>query len=56
MKKAKLVLLGALVSGATLFQSGCLGGFWQGLFNTGWPTGNRVLNVLIDVVNEELFG
>lgn len=56
LKKSKLMLLGAIVAGGTLFQSsGCLGGFWDGFLN-GFPTNNRTLNVLIDVLNEELFG
>lgn len=55
LKKSKLMLLGAIVAGGTLFQSGCLGGFWDGFLH-GFPTNNRTLNVLIDVLNEELFG
>jgi len=60
MKKAKLYTLVALVlGGGTLFASGCgggLNGFWQGMFNTGWPNNNRWLNLTIDILNEELFG
>ncbi|MGE0481979.1 MAG: hypothetical protein AB7Q17_16075 [Phycisphaerae bacterium] len=56
MKKSKLMMLSALVAGATLFQNGCLGSFWDGFFNGGWPNGNRWLNIAIDVLNEELFG
>ncbi|MGE3180581.1 MAG: hypothetical protein AB7N71_03055 [Phycisphaerae bacterium] len=53
----KWVSLGALLfGGATLFQSGCLGAFGQGFFNSGWPTNNRVINVALDVLQEELFG
>ena len=53
----KFLALGALMfGGATLFQNGCLGGFWQGFFNTGFPTNNRVVNVVLDVLQEELFG
>lgn len=55
--KAKFFKLAALVlGGATVFQSGCLGDFWAGMWNTGWPSDNRVLNIAIDVLNEELFG
>lgn len=54
--KAKMYALAALaLSGATIFQ-GCLGSFWDGFFNSGWPTDNRWLNIGIDVVKEELFG
>lgn len=56
MKNSKWFALAALFGGGTLFQSGCLNQFWSGLFNTGWPTENRWLNVAIDIVNEELFG
>ncbi len=45
-----------LVGGATIFQSGCLGGFWNGFFSDGWPADNRWLNLGIDILNEELFG
>lgn len=56
-KKSKwLTLSAALFGGATLFQSGCLGDFWAGFWNSGWPTDNRWLNIAIDVLNEELFG
>jgi len=44
-----------LFGGATLF-SGCLGEFWQGFWQTGWPTDNRMLNIAIDVLQEDLFG
>ncbi len=58
--KAKWYKLGAiLLGGGTLFQfGGCLNleDFWQGFWNTGWPTDNRWLNIAIDVLNEELFG
>jgi hypothetical protein len=57
MNKAKLVTLSAMLfGGATVFQSGCLGDFWQGLWGRGWPTDNLWWNVAIDVLNEELFG
>jgi hypothetical protein len=57
MSKRKLYLLAAMMfGGATVFQSGCLNAFLQGFFNTGWPRGDRRINILIDVLNEELFG
>lgn len=53
----KWITLGAMMfGGATLFQNGCLGAFWQGFFNDGFPTNNRVINVTLDVLQEELFG
>jgi hypothetical protein len=58
--KAKWYKLGAMLLGAgTLLQfGGCLNieDFWQGFWNTGWPTNNTWLNIAIDVLNEELFG
>jgi len=58
MKAKWLKLWAAVLGGATLFQAGCLNleDFWQGLWNTGWPTDNRWLNIAWDVLNEELFG
>lgn len=52
----KWLTLALFSSGAMLFANGCLGGFWQGLWNTGWPTDNRWLNIGIDVANEIIFG
>lgn len=56
MKNAKFLAISALVAGATLFQSGCLGAFVDGFFNSGWPTNNTWLNLGIDVLKEELLG
>lgn len=59
MKKKLIKIAGAMAGGAFLLHSGsigCLGDFWAGFFNTGWPTNNRWLNVALDVLNEELFG
>lgn len=57
MNKRKFYVLATLLlSGASLFQSGCLTAFAQGFFNTGWPGDDRRLNIVIDVLNEELFG
>lgn len=57
MTKKWLSLSALLFGGATVFQ-GCLfgGGFWDAMWNTGWPSNNRWLNIGIDVLNEELFG
>jgi hypothetical protein len=51
-------LTALLFGGATVFQSGCLnwGSFWDGFFNSGWPSDNAWLNIGIDVLKEELFG
>lgn len=57
MNKHKLFVLSAMLfGGATLFQGGCLNGFFRGFFNTGWPTNNRAINLALDILNEELFG
>jgi hypothetical protein len=61
MKKKWLTLSALLFGGATVFHSGCLGGlfsggFWDAMWNTGWPSNNAWLNIGIDVLNEELFG
>jgi len=55
-KKLWLKAGALLVGGAVLFQNGCLSAFWDGFWNTGWPTDNRWMNILIDVLNEELAG
>lgn len=54
--KAKMYTMAALLLSGTTVFAGCLGGFWDGFFNSGWPTDNRWLNIGIDVVKEELFG
>ncbi len=57
MNKQKLFVLSAMLfGGATLFQGGCLNGFFRGFFNSGWPTNNRAINIALDILNEELFG
>jgi|YNPBryantNP2012_1023418.scaffolds.fasta_scaffold53239_2 hypothetical protein len=53
-KKFKWLTLALLAGSATLFN-GCLGAFWDGLWNTGWPTQSRWLNLAIDILNEEIF-
>ena len=53
MSKKWLKLSALLVGGAMLFE-GCLQAFWQGMWNTGWPTENRYINLIIDILNEEL--
>ena len=54
MTKKWLTLV--MLSSATLFGAGCLGSFWQGMWNTGWPTNNRWLNLGVDIANEVIFG
>jgi hypothetical protein len=57
MNMKKFATLAALMAGGVALQlTSCGGGFWQGFFNTGWPTNNRVVNIAIDVLKEELFG
>jgi hypothetical protein len=57
MKMSKLYTLGAmLLGGAVLLQNGCLSSFWQGLWTTGFPAHNHVINLGLDILNEELFG
>ena len=51
MKTRRWMMLLTLAS-ATLFVNGCHTSFWQGLWNTGWPTSNRWVNLGLDVVNE----
>lgn len=52
-KNGKRLTFVLLLGGATLLQ-GCLGAFWQGFWNTGWPENQRWINLGIDVVNEAL--
>jgi len=56
MKKKIFALTAMLMTGASLFQVGCLNSFWKGFFNEGWPSNNRWLNIAVDILNEELFG
>jgi hypothetical protein len=54
MSKKKLVTFAALLSG-TVFATGCLSAFWQGMWNTGWPAHNRWLSLGWDILQENLF-
>lgn len=58
MAKKWMTLSALLFGGASVFQLGCLNlnSFWDGFFNSGWPSDNRWLNIGIDVLKEELFG
>jgi hypothetical protein len=55
MKKTKWLGL-AISTGGLVLVHGCLSSFWQGFWNTGWPTDNRWLNLGLDVANEVIFG
>ena len=48
----KRLTLWALSAAGTLLAPGCLSAFWQGFWNTGWPTDNVWLNLAIDAVKE----
>ncbi len=52
LRKLKWLTLSGLTLGSATLFTGCLGAFWQGLWNTGWPTNNRWVNLAIDVVKE----
>lgn len=58
MKAKWYTMAASLLGGATLLHwGGCgggLGGFWDGFFN-GWPE-NRTYSLILDILNEELFG
>ena len=50
-----LTMTAMLFGGATLFGNGCLGNFWKGFWNEGWPSNNRWLNLALDILNEDFF-
>jgi len=52
----KWISLSALLFGGATVLDGCMGGFWDGLWNSGWPSDNRWMNIGIDILKEELFG
>jgi hypothetical protein len=56
MKKSTWLKLSAMSLAGGLLLSGCLAQFWDGFWNTGWPTDNRWLNIAIDILQEDLFG
>ncbi|TWT45527.1 hypothetical protein RAS1_19530 [Phycisphaerae bacterium RAS1] len=56
MTKKWMAMSALLFGGATLFQGGCLGSFFDGFFNGGFPNQPRWLNIGLDVLQEELFG
>lgn len=56
MKTTKWLKLGMLLAAGAVALNGCLGDFWAGFFNTGWPADNMWLNLTVDILNEELFG
>lgn len=56
MKKSTWLKLAAMSLAGGMLLSGCLAQFWDGFWNTGWPTDNRWLNIAIDILQEDLFG
>jgi hypothetical protein len=52
----KWLTLSALLAGSAMLMEGCLGAFWDGLWNSAWPTNNQWINIGLDILNEELFG
>lgn len=57
-KKSTWLKLGAMLTGGgMLLQNGCLSleDFWQGFWNTGWPSDIRWLNIAIDIIKEDIF-
>ena len=55
MKKVKWITLVLLATSTATF-GGCVSAFWQGMWNTGWPTNNPWLNLGSDIVNEMMLG
>ncbi|MBP7747544.1 MAG: hypothetical protein KA383_15620 [Phycisphaerae bacterium] len=51
-RKSKWLALSVLLAGGSTLFAGCLSAFWQGFFNTGWPSDNVWLNLALDVVKE----
>jgi hypothetical protein len=53
-KKFKWLTIMALASSATLLSgNGCLGAFWNGLWNQNWP--NKWLGLGLDILKEDIF-
>lgn len=58
MSKKKFLTLASLMSAGAMLLNGCfggLGGFWNGFFN-GFPPNDLRWSIILDVLNEELFG
>jgi hypothetical protein len=54
-KSTWLKLSAILVAGGVLLGDGCLASFWEGFWQSGWPTDNRWLNLAIDIIKEDIF-
>ncbi len=52
MRRVKWMALSALMGAGAMVSEGCLGAFWDGFWNTGWPANNRWLNLAYDVLVE----
>lgn len=50
MLKAKKWMTPALIASSGIAFNGCLGAFWDGLWNTGWPREPRWLNIASDII------
>ena len=52
----KLMTLSLMVLGGSLFATGCLSSFWQGLVTTGFSWGqSKWVDVGLDIIREDLF-
>jgi len=52
MTKIKWLTL-VLLAGSTTLFGGCLGAFWDGMFNHAWP--NKWVGLGLQILNEEIF-
>ncbi len=49
LKKTKWTTL-VLLAGSGIAFNGCLGAFWDGVWNSGWPQDQRWLNIASDII------
>ena len=52
-KNIKWLNLAVLAAGGLAFQ-GCLGAFWDGVWNSGFPENNRAISIAWDVIQNIL--
>ena len=52
-KNIKWLNLTLLAAGGLALE-GCLGAFWSGLFNKGWPADNLPVNIAWDIIQNLL--